>query len=300
MEEQGPNPGYDRTFHTAQGLFAGDLAAAIDVRAGLAPNAASNLVPFVDAPLFGEMSVRAINRPVEATYELPPRAYADRLVGIYWQRVDPVEPVLDRNRFGRDYEATYLGSKTPESEDNDIWFCMLNIVFAMAVQRQETSPPHQRNDEGNRYFRRAWALLQPDVILLKAGSLELVQCLILMNRYLHCTDNQHQTWMTAGLALRLAQSICFQQSAGNFDEEPSNDMRLKRRVWLTCVGLDRYAPWRVIDPRKLAEFKIDVCHGRSAAKQLHPWSFHRAGSILWGQTAILHKTLARMDHSKGA
>ncbi|KAH8890721.1 putative fungal-specific transcription factor [Thozetella sp. PMI_491] len=243
IEEQELDPGHHLAFYIAQGRFAGDLAATIDVRAGLAPNAALNLVPFVDAPLFGEITVRAIDSAVEATYELPPRAYADRLVGIYWQRVDPVEPILDRNRFGRDYEATYLGSITPDTDDNDIWFCILNIVFAMAVQRQESSPLHQRNDEGNRYFRRAWALLRLEVVLWKPGSLELVQCLMLMNRYLHCTENQQQTWITAGLALRLAQRICFQQSAEHSDEEPSHDRRLKRRVWLSCVGLDRCVSW---------------------------------------------------------
>jgi hypothetical protein len=36
---------------------------------------------------------------------LPPRAYADRLVGIYWQHIYPIESCLDRELFFRNYDA---------------------------------------------------------------------------------------------------------------------------------------------------------------------------------------------------
>lgn len=221
--DQGP------TYYTGHGRFAGDVAAAIDARTGLTPVTASALVPFVDAPLFGELDLEP--ETIAKHRELPPRQYADNLVSIYWQHIDPVEPVLDRERFVHNYQKVY-SSHSSQHATHNIWLSILNIVFALAVQRQESTPQQQRDEEGNGHFQCAWALLRPESILWKHGSIELVQCLMLMNRYLHCTNNQQKTWMTAGLAMRIAQNMC---SA----KDSPDDRDLKERVWASCIGLDR-------------------------------------------------------------
>jgi hypothetical protein len=231
-----------RAYYSTHGQFAGEVAAAIDVRAGLVPAATSNLVPFVDAPLFGGLNLHVPYNGLNSATELPPRAHADRLVCIYWQYVDPVEPVLSRERFLHGYEATYCRSGALLHAEHDVWLSILNVVFALAVQRQESIPPQQRDEEGNRFFQRAWVLLRPETILWKPGTLELVQCLMLMNRYLHCTSNQLKTWMTAGLAIRIAQSICCHLPEGSSAKNSSVDRQLKEQVWAGCVALDRYVP----------------------------------------------------------
>jgi hypothetical protein len=234
------DPDRNRACYTAHGRFAGEVAAAIDVRAGLAPASTSNLVPFVDAPLFGEVDLSSPGSTVASVAELPSRPYGDRLVNIYWQYVDPVEPVLDRGRFFHDLDASYSGPGAFLYADPDVWLSILNIVFALAVQRQESTPRQKRDDEANLYFQRAWVRLRPEAILWKPASIELVQCLMLMNRYLHCTNNQQKTWMTAGLAIRLAQTLCCHLSAPASAKDPgSSERRLKQRVWLSCIGLDR-------------------------------------------------------------
>ena len=238
-EDVDPDPDQNRAYYNAHGLFAGEVAAAIDVRAGLAPAATSNLVPFVDAPLFGEIDLHSPYSVPDFAAGLPSRAYTDRLVGIYWQHVDPVEPILDRERFFRDYELSYSSPGALLHADRDVWLSILNAVFALAVQRQEFTPLQKRDEEGNRYFQRAWALLRPETILWKPGSLEVVQCLILMNRYLNCTNNQQKTCMTAGLAVRIAQSMCCHLPEASSAKESCNDRQLKQKVWASCVALDR-------------------------------------------------------------
>ncbi|PYH90905.1 hypothetical protein BO71DRAFT_452448 [Aspergillus ellipticus CBS 707.79] len=225
-----PRPDQTHTYYPAHGRFAGDVAAAIDSRAGLAPTT-SHLVPFVDAPLFGEVDLES---PCLDTTELPPRAYADRLVGIYWQHVHPVEPIFDPERFYHDYKTC---CSNPGAPDRDIQLSILNGVFALAVQRQESTPQQSRDEEGNRYFRRAWALLRPEKILWMSGAIEIVQCLMILNRYLHCTNNQQKTWMTAGVAMRMAQNMC--GNCGDGVEE----RKLKQRVWASCVAMDRCVSW---------------------------------------------------------
>lgn len=243
-EDQEPDLDRDptRAYYSTHGQFAGEVAAAIDVRAGLVPATTSNLVPFVDAPLFGALDLGFPCKGLNPATTLPPRAHADRLVCIYWQYIDPVEPVLSRERFLHDYEATFARSGALLHAEHDVWLGILNVVFALAVQRQEFIPAQQRDEEGNRYFQRAWALLRLEAILWQPGTIELVQCLMLMNRYLHCTSNQLKTWMTAGLAIRIAQSICCHLPDGSSAKQSSVDRQLKEQVWASCVALDRYVP----------------------------------------------------------
>lgn len=229
----GPNPDQNRAYYAAHGRFAGDVAAAIDVRAGFGPSTTPMVIPLVDAPLFEEIDLHEPSY-IAVADDLPPRAYADELICTYWDYIDSSEAVLDRESFTRDYEASYAGSLTKLNSSRDVWFSILNVIFALAVQRQEFVSLESRNEEGHCYFRRAWALLRPATILWEPGSLEMIQCLMLFNRYLHCTNNQEKTWMTAGLAMRMAQNICCHSS-----EETCSDSQLKQKVWASCLALDR-------------------------------------------------------------
>ncbi|KAL4866931.1 fungal-specific transcription factor domain-containing protein [Aspergillus spectabilis] len=230
---EGPdsNPNQNQTYYSAHGRFAGQVIAAID------PAAGSHQVPFVDASLFKNLSVDLPHHSLRSHFmtELPPRGYADQLVDKYWRYVEPVEPILDYQRFFENYEKIYSTLAGPPCTRSDLWLCILNVVFALAVQRQEHIPPQQRNEQGNRFFLRAWALLPADLLWMPV-SLELLQSLVLVNRYLHCTDNQQKTWMTAGVAIRMAQTMCSHRGE-------SKDEALKLKVWTSCVGLDRCTSW---------------------------------------------------------
>lgn len=239
-DEHGPIPDHDRAYYTPYGQFAGDVTAAVDDRAGIAPSpVTTNLVPFVDAPLFGEPDWSLPASGIILATKLPPRAYADRLVGVYWQHVHVIESVLNKEQFLRDYEDIYNSFSASVDEDRAVRLSILNLVFALAVQRQELTPLQQRDEEANGYFLRAWALLPIETVLWQPGSLELVQCLMLMNRYLHCTNNRQKTWTTAGLAMRIAQSLRCYLAYDSSSKESSKDRKLKQQIWASCVGLDR-------------------------------------------------------------
>lgn len=241
-DTQNPAPEDDRAYYTPYGQFAGDITAAVDDRAGLAPSPViTSLVPFVDAPLFGEIEWSHSGSGIGSPTKLPPRAYADRLVGVYWQHVHPIESILDKKQFLRDYEGICNSHNTSVDGNCTLKLSIINLVFALAVQRQETIPVQQRDDEANSYFLRAWALLPLERVLWESGSLEMVQCLMLMNRYLHCTNNRQKTWTTAGLAMRIAQSLrCF-LAYDSSSKESTKDRKLKQQIWASCVGLDRLA-----------------------------------------------------------
>ena len=195
-------------------------------------------IPFVNAPLFGEADLDLSSKSHSHVSLLPPRSHADRLVDIYWRYVDSIEPVLDAAIFHVSYNKAYSARPaqlTTSSANSDTWLSIVNLVFALAVQVQEAIPSETRNGEANLYFQRAWSLFHPETVLWKTASIEIIQCLMLMNRYLHCTNNQERSWMTAGLALRMAENICFhsRQTASSLDG------RLYENVWASCVAMDR-------------------------------------------------------------
>ncbi|KAK8122661.1 hypothetical protein PG984_011331 [Apiospora sp. TS-2023a] len=244
--EDGQDPDADPNLadYTNHGRFAGEVAGAIDVRAGIPPTTKSHLVPFVNAPLFEPLDLDPPSLVSEsAAKQLPSRVDAERLVDIYFQHVDPIEPVLDHTRFLRVVEEAYSGSGARPGAEHDTGLSIMNLVFALSVQRQELISQIKRQEDGNIYFKRAWVLLRLDTVLWEpAGSIELIQCLILMNRYLHCTSHQHKAWMASGLAIRVAQSISCHLPAPS-DTESASDRRLKRQLLASCVGLDRCIAW---------------------------------------------------------
>ncbi|KAL4747394.1 hypothetical protein BDW72DRAFT_209647 [Aspergillus terricola var. indicus] len=257
-----PDPDPDRTYYNAHGHFAGQVVAAID------PAAGSHQIPFVDAPLFENLTLDFPLHSLRSCFvaELPPRGYADLLVDIYWRYVQPVEPVLDYQRFVQNYERIYLTSGGPPCTRSDLWLCIINAVFALAVQRQEHILLQQRNEQANRFFLRAWALLPADLLWMPA-SLELLQSLILINRYLHCTDNPQKTWMSAGVAIRMAQTMC-----GHRGE--SKDEALKLKAWAICVALDRCTSWSLGKTSTLVPIPLppSSCQRRVTSSEGDSWA----------------------------
>lgn len=199
-----------------------------------------DILAVADAPLFGPLDLDPPCPLSEsAARQLPSRIDAERLGDIYFQHIDPIEPVLDQTSFLRIVEAAYFGSGARPSAEHDTRLSIMNLFLALAVQRQESIPQMKRQEEGKLYFKRAWALLRLDTVLWEpTGSIVLVQCLLLLNRYLHYTSHQHKSWMTSGLAIRVAQSICCQLPVSS-NADSASERRLKQQVWASCVGLDR-------------------------------------------------------------
>lgn len=219
--------------------FASEVKAAIDAKLGL-PSARKRCpIPLTDAPLFGLLSRRqTTDGSLHADNVLPPRKPADHLVSLYWRYLEPLEPLLDQERFFRYYQTLFTGGEL--DGDETIFLSTLNAVFALSAQLQETTPPEQRDEASNTFFQRAWSLLRPETIIWEHGSLALVQCLLLMSRYLQCTRNLHQTWMAVGSAVRIAQSLGLHVPDNTSSNPLDREDRLRRQVWQCCVSMDRY------------------------------------------------------------
>ncbi|KAI1378154.1 putative fungal-specific transcription factor [Hypoxylon crocopeplum] len=227
--------------------FAGEVNAAIDTRLGLPSSTRPTLITMTGAALFGSLS--RLPAAVDDTGTshvvnlLPPRKHADHLLDLYWQVIQPLEPFLDREQFTRSYRALYEG--TSIDADERVFASMLNTVFALATQIQEGMPREQREEAANTYFRRAWTLLRPEIIVWEPGSIDLVQCLLLMSRYLQYTNNTHQTWMTVGSAVRIAQSLGLHLPESSSSSPRCHENQVRRQVWRCCVFLEKGVSWNL-------------------------------------------------------
>jgi hypothetical protein len=97
---------------------------------------------------------------------------------------------------------------------------------------------------------------------------------MLMNRYLHCTTHQQKTWMTAGLAMRIAQTMCCNSLETPAGKDTGNDVHLKRKVWASCVALDRYVLIHSTEAQEMSLTVVDAFPGHSE-RHLRWRLFHR-------------------------
>ena len=166
---------------------------------------------------------------------LPTRRQADHLMGLYWTHADPLYPFLDREKWDEAYRGIFDGSVINVEEHT--FLATLNVVFALATQLYESQTPEQRDESSNVYFNRAQDLLPLNT--WDTGSMELVQYLLLSSQYLQSTDHPHQTWMTVGSAVRIAQGLGLHLRETSTEHPDANQRELLRRVWYGCVLMDR-------------------------------------------------------------
>ncbi|CAH0055664.1 unnamed protein product [Clonostachys solani] len=217
-------------------VFFERLRASIDAQLGIPADGNPFKIPLTDAPMFlAPSSNPGLTAQKESDLVLPSRKNADVLVDIYWSRLHPIEPVLDRRQFDSLYNALYLGSIGDSAKR--LFGCTFNAVLALATQCQEHIDLEQRQQTSKMYFDRAWFIIRPGQELWESPSLELVECLLLMCNYLRCTTNAHQAWMAMGAAVRVAQSLGL-HLLGN---PPNNDAFNARRIqlWRICIFHDK-------------------------------------------------------------
>ncbi|KAI3318549.1 fungal-specific transcription factor domain-containing protein [Xylariaceae sp. AK1471] len=224
-------------------LLAKEINAAVNSRLGLADGGrnTSTLFPLANAPLFGSPDgiPGTGDASQQASSVLPPRRQADELLNLYWKHIQTLDPVLDQDAFTHSYSALFAGDSL--GRDENVFASTLNTVFAMSTQLQSSLSYEQREQASNIYFRRAWALLRPETVIWEPGTCETVQCLLLMSRYLQCTNNMHYMWMLIGSAVRIAQSLGLHITSASLSGTISPAAQRRKQLWEVCIMFDRQA-----------------------------------------------------------
>lgn len=217
------------------GSFVQQIRAAISAK-GNTPSPGQNTPVVSGSPLpqLPTMQPKTHDGP-SVEYVLPSRKTADGLLDVYWNAVHPLYPFLDRRQFQRMYEGTWAGEAS--ESDESLMMCTLNVVFALASQFSDSLAPKERESSARKYFDRAQDLLNLD--LWDIGSVQLVQCLLLMGQYLQSTNSPHQAWMVTGLTVRIAEGLGLHLPETSVRIDDVHQRELVRRLWHGCVVMDR-------------------------------------------------------------
>lgn len=192
---------------------------------------------------------------------VPPRECADALVNSYWNSVASLYPFLHKPTFTAKYLRIWQPAKTSSSGQGPckgkspekgfqartsrdrLFYCTLNVVFALACNFQPSTPIAERPSNGVIFFSRAKSLLHFDI--MEQGSIELVQTLLLISQYLQSTEMVSTCWQITGLAIRVAQGLGLHLSAMN-NSMSQLQIEMRRRLWGGCIMMDRYVTQRPI------------------------------------------------------
>jgi hypothetical protein len=176
------------------------------------------------------------HEPDADNFVLPLRRNADNYLHCFWNFVHPLFPVLHKPSFTARYESLWeRQSPAGESDDNVTFIPTLNLVFALGCQFSDLVPAEKKAKAAAAFYGRSRSLLLYDIL----GSMQVtvVQWLLLSALYLQSTSLATTCWTSVGLAIRLAQNLGLHLEPGRV--ECQLDCEMRRRVWHTCVVLDR-------------------------------------------------------------
>lgn len=191
---------------------------------------------------------------------VPPRDEADDLIENYWRWTHSLYPLIHKPSFEERYRmvwypqtesrclSTEAHASTPTglytSTGDRLFYCMLNSVFALGALFSPRMDHKDRDQLSRSFFERSKKLM--DLDMLAAGSLALVQTLLLMGQYLQSTEMSSTCWNIVGLAVRVAQNIGLHHDPKNCNQSccPAQtidqaETEMRRRAWAGCVLLDR-------------------------------------------------------------
>lgn len=173
---------------------------------------------------------------------LPMRRQADNFLLCYWEFIHPLFPVLHKPTFLRKYDRLWVeGDKGQTQYDSEaeeaIFTSTLNLVFALGCKFSGLIDASQKSSAADDFYQRSRQSYPFDI--LDSTSISLVQMLILTGVYLQSTQHASRCWNSVGLAIRMAQSLGLHVDHSSRRSISQLELEMRRRIWHTCVHLDR-------------------------------------------------------------
>ncbi|KAL1953765.1 hypothetical protein VTO42DRAFT_2296 [Malbranchea cinnamomea] len=173
----------------------------------------------------------------------PPRWLADDYLRCFWEFMHPLFPVLHKTSFMKQYEEIWSSNDPRErrtehcSMDEVIFSSIINILFALGCKFSGHIPASERASIADDFYQRSRKIFVYDP--LDSGSVQQVQFLLLNGVYLQSTRYANRCWNAVGLAIRVAQSLGMHLDQPDERQESQVDREMRRRIWHTCVILDK-------------------------------------------------------------
>ncbi|KIW05964.1 uncharacterized protein PV09_03149 [Verruconis gallopava] len=184
-------------------------------------------------------------------FALLPRAIADHLLDIYWNKVYHVYPYIHRATFMAAYEQLWapasahkppncprlgLGGSESCGFSSSVFHCALNAMMVLGVQFSDL-PLAQKTKLSLSLTERAKS--QFDLEMFEDGNIYVIQTLLLLAQVFQFTTYPTRCWSAIGAACRLAQGLGLHLAEDRLKDsfEPV-EIELRKRIWHSCSILD--------------------------------------------------------------
>ncbi|KAH8597520.1 fungal-specific transcription factor domain-containing protein [Bisporella sp. PMI_857] len=197
-------------------------------------------------PIRSSATFQALELPIvhgASVAILPERQVADILIDCFWVHIYPIFPIIHRPSFWHSYQQLWKPAQAQQTDSSINGVCRavfhstLNIIFALGCQYYDKISSEQRISLADQFYQRSRTFVSTDA--LDTPSVAVVQMLLLTGIYLHSTKYANRCWNIIGVALRVAQGLGLHQESSNTSHECQITREMRRRVWYSCVMLDK-------------------------------------------------------------
>ncbi|KAG8741371.1 hypothetical protein FRC10_002936 [Ceratobasidium sp. 414] len=189
---------------------------------------------------------------------MPSRAQQERLLKLYFAYVHPILPVIHKEVFWHDWEA----SARPDAPASSRIPTLLLLAIYSVAARYDARPARRSRAgtmwaAGDRYLEAAKVLLNRSYASSKAST---CQALLLLSYREIGIGAMAQAWLYVGMSVRMAQDLGLHRSIDKWQAAGANsfsaaEKQTRRCIWFGCVVMDKYVSTYI--GRPLAVFERD-------------------------------------------
>ncbi|CAG8529255.1 1307_t:CDS:2 [Cetraspora pellucida] len=184
----------------------------------------------------------------DKTSKLPPKELRDQLLDIYWRECHSYMPFINKEEFMEKYN---------DLENNQSLIILLYAMFAITAKHHQGPAVYKNPDDpstvGEEYIERAKELLKDE---FDNPTITNVQALVLLAGNLQGSKNP-SSWLYVGIAIRLAQDMGLHRDSSKWNLD-ARQTEIRRRVWWSCVMIDRLSSAQLGRPLAINEAEFDV------------------------------------------
>ncbi|KAI6093532.1 fungal-specific transcription factor domain-containing protein [Hypoxylon rubiginosum] len=169
---------------------------------------------------------------------LPEKLQADILLSQYYECVDPVYPIIDRQTFYLEYERFWT---LRDSEKTDAAFVgLVFTMMALGTQFVSTTNPKDRKQTSEFYASAGNQALRMSSYL-NTASLRSVQAMVLVGYFLINDNHASDGWAFSGLLLRQAYAMGLHRDPNLVIPTASEfDKQQRRKLWQAVLVQDTF------------------------------------------------------------
>jgi hypothetical protein len=174
---------------------------------------------------------------------IPRRPLADNLLNAYFTFAHDFLPVFHRPFFEQRYERLWISDPAStfgdphENIEDGMFLAILNVCFALGSLFSELIADEDRESIGEDFYQRSRALINFDIFDYSSPRAVILQ--LITGLYLQTTPHASRCWNVVGMAIRLAQDMELHKDPSVYGEYNISNVELRRRLWYSCVVMDR-------------------------------------------------------------